>query len=795
MVLRITRLCAAFVLSVLLFACEGAKEREAAYLQRGKTFFEAGEFQKARLEFSNARQINPLGVEALYYLGRIDEKRGRLRRAFVTFTKVTEQDPTHLGAMVRLGYIYLLAGDFDPALEKADYVVVNDPENADAHALRGAVFLRRDQLDEATSEAEAALATDPKNISAIAVLAGTYRKLDRHADAVNVLRRAIEAIPENITLRLIKISLHVEKKEIKEVKTQFGEVFRLQPDNLRHRLNLAKLYISWDRRDDAEKLLRDSVAAAPDNEKLKILLVDFLTNQRSFEEAERELTGFINRSPEKFIFRFGLAALYERNELEVRAETIFSKIVELSGSRPEGLRARTALARMALAKGDTAAAQEQIETVLKQDRSNGEALILLARINLLRKAYEDGIADLRKVLRDNPTSRQALELITRAHLRTGRPELAIDNLWVLVETYPLNHSARIRLATLLARQNNLDTALNLLDLVLKRVPGHVSALIAKVEVLQAKGRFAEAEAGANRIAGRPKYVATGQRLLGNVYLGQGRPADAAVAFRSALDQYPDDRRSLSGLVRALVAQDQGGQAVEFLMARIETSPENAFVRNLLGEVYFVLKKPELAVEAFLSATGADRKWPVPYLRVAILRVRAGDAQGAVEILKEGTTYVPESEDLRLALGVAYVSAEDFELAAEVFNSMLEANPRLKAAANNLAAVIADHQYDDPAALDQALKLAERFQTSENPYFLDTLGWVHYRRGNRNQATIFLRRAVDKAPDTPQIRYHLGVVYHENGQADLARKELKKAVAEGAEYPELADARGLLAKLQ
>ena len=86
------------MLSALLFACEGAEEREAAYLERGKTFFEAAQYQKARLEFSNARQINPLGVEALYYLGRIDELKGNWRRAFVVFTKVTEQDPTHLGA-------------------------------------------------------------------------------------------------------------------------------------------------------------------------------------------------------------------------------------------------------------------------------------------------------------------------------------------------------------------------------------------------------------------------------------------------------------------------------------------------------------------------------------------------------------------------------------------------------------------------------------------------------------------------------------------------------------------------
>ena len=180
-------------------------------------------------------------------------------------------------------------------------------------------------------------------------------------------------------------------------------------------------------------------------------------------------------------------------------------------------------------------------------------------------------------------------------------------------------------------------------------------------------------------------------------MGQGRPADAAAAFEKVLDQEPGDRRSLSGLVRAFITQKRDEQAVEFLKARIETSPGNAFARNLLGEVYLFLKKPELAEEAFVGATVADRKWPVPYLQVAKLRVRTGDVDGAVEVLREGTTYVPESEELRFATGVAYVSAEDYEAAIEVFSSMLEENPRVDMAANNLAAVIADYQYDDPAA--------------------------------------------------------------------------------------------------
>ena len=73
---------AVMFVAALALGCEGPEEREAAYLKRGKALFEEAKFIKARLEFKNARQINPVGVEPLFYLGRISEKLGELRPAF-----------------------------------------------------------------------------------------------------------------------------------------------------------------------------------------------------------------------------------------------------------------------------------------------------------------------------------------------------------------------------------------------------------------------------------------------------------------------------------------------------------------------------------------------------------------------------------------------------------------------------------------------------------------------------------------------------------------------------------------
>ncbi len=124
----------ALLIPLALAACDGAEEREKAYFDRGKALYEAGDYRKAALELKNARQINPLNMEALYYLGLISEKQGDYRGAFGAFQSVLEQKDAHVGANLHIGRIYLMSGDIDQALTKAQKALAVEPQNIDGHA-------------------------------------------------------------------------------------------------------------------------------------------------------------------------------------------------------------------------------------------------------------------------------------------------------------------------------------------------------------------------------------------------------------------------------------------------------------------------------------------------------------------------------------------------------------------------------------------------------------------------------------------------------------------------------------
>ena len=56
----------------------------------------------------------------------------------------------------------------------------------------------------------------------------------------------------------------------------------------------------------------------------------------------------------------------------------------------------------------------------------------------------------------------------------------------------------------------------------------------------------------------------------------------------------------------------------------------------------------------------------------------------------------------------------------------------------------------------------------DPFITDSLGWVEFRLGNREEALRLLRNAYKARPD-PEIAAHLGEVLWSLGQKDEARK--------------------------
>ena len=76
-----------------------------------------------------------------------------------------------------------------------------------------------------------------------------------------------------------------------------------------------------------------------------------------------------------------------------------------------------------------------------------------------------------------------------------------------------------------------------------------------------------------------------------------------------------------------------------------------------------------------------------------------------------------------------------------------------------------------------MALAERAYRAapRSPAVADTLGWLLYQSGALERAETLLGQAAGGAPDNPEIRYHLGLVYAKRGKKEEARREIERAL--------------------
>jgi uncharacterized protein HemY len=113
--------------------------------------------------------------------------------------------------------------------------------------------------------------------------------------------------------------------------------------------------------------------------------------------------------------------------------------------------------------------------------------------------------------------------------------------------------------------------------------------------------------------------------------------------------------------------------------------------------------------------------------------------------------------------------------------------------NNLASLLLD-RFNTPENLQRAESLTSGFAESNNPYFIDTLGWLQYQRKNYPQAISLLEGAQKKGGNFPELHYHLGMAYLNNNMPDKAKDSLNKALENKNAFEGRAEAEAALKKL-
>lgn len=266
-----------------------------------------------------------------------------------------------------------------------------------------------------------------------------------------------------------------------------------------------------------------------------------------------------------------------------------------------------------------------------------------------------------------------------------------------------------------------------------------------------------------------------------------------------MDKNPDDAEVM--LAAGLLATEMGDFDVtetSFKKALSLGYKDTNAVHFHLGQIYEETNRPEMAMDSYQTVKSGGRYLPAQiryadllatqgYLKEAREHLQklpaANDQQAAhlilaeaqilrrskayqevYDLLNEGLKKLPDYPELLYDRALAADKLGKFKILEQDLRKLIKLKPDNAHAYNALGYSFAERGIELPEALKLIRKAVEL--APEDPYIMDSLGWVYYRMGNLAKGLNYLNLAFTARPDA-EIAAHLGEVLWVQGAKDDA----------------------------
>ena len=436
--------------------------------------------------------------------------------------------------------------------------------------------------------------------------------------------------------------------------------------------------------------------------------------------------------------------------------------------------------------------------------ASGEVDEAVPRLTALIDGNEDGVDD-------------GVRVVTALLGQQPNTEASLAILKRLTDIYPDNAQLYLGSAYIAQLHGRAALAKAAVDEALRRRPDWESAAMMKVDQLEAAGSDAELETFIVEFLERNKGSAAIRTRYARLLVRDDRPDEAWDQVTTALASDRDNTNTLY-FAGVLALQLQRFYDVERYLGRLlEIDDSNDGARMYLAAMaeddertvdalrwYEEVSDPRMRLDAQLQIAqittledGVDAglgyleqieyRSESEYVKYVLTRhdilLEDRRQQQAFDYLNEALHDLPGHEDLLYARGLLAAELNYLDVVEMDLRLLLERDPANAHALNALGYTLADRteRYEEAMGLiERALALRP-----DDPYIIDSMGWVHYRLGNNDESLKHLRIAYMARGDV-EIAAHLGEVLWQSGLVDEANTVWDEALESQPDNPILVE---------
>ena len=370
-----------------------------------------------------------------------------------------------------------------------------------------------------------------------------------------------------------------------------------------------------------------------------------------------------------------------------------------------------------------------------------------ARLSVAQAAWNAGenqasLDEARAALKLKPDWEPAALFVAQALQRqSGSDESALRFLGDYLKSHPAARDVRLNYARLLANAKNYTEARKQFEVLVNEYPQNADVGMAVALLAIQANDFEAAETHLRRVL-------------------ELNYKDPDVA-RYYLGQLNEERKRFDEALKWYGSVAEGDQYV------------NAQAR-FAGILAKQGKLPE-ARKHLQQATARDNLQRVQLTQAEAQLLRDANAyQEAFNVLGQALDRMPNTPDLLYDHAMAAEKVNRLDVLEGNLKMLIKLRPDHAHAYNALGFTLADRNQRIEEAhglIEIALKLAP-----EDPFIIDSMGWVLYRMGRGKESLDYLQKAFKLRPDA-EIAAHLGEVLWAQGQHDQAKKVWGEALKE------------------
>ncbi len=454
------------------------------------------------------------------------------------------------------------------------------------------------------------------------------------------------------------------------------------------------------------------------------------------------------------------------------------------------------------------AQQATLSTVMlwiEIEPENSEARLIaateLAQAGRLKEAFEQS----RYLMKLGSTPIFQSIAARAAQATDTQRELLLAEFNQLLETNPDDLQLLVGKGLLLQQQNDLEGALSTARQALELEEAYIPAAILEAKLLH---QMEMPEKALERLVSLLQKSPENKRLrLQYARLLAGFDLEKArEQFSVLVEQSPDDPELVFSLALICNEMDLKEEAKKHFETLLTVGHRTSSAHYYLGRIAEEEEDLEQALPHYLSVEPGPDFMPAllqstdilvrqqdtasAHQRLAELRERFPSQKErfylleaevlnqhqmlneAEDVLSEALVEFPASAKLLYARAMINERRDFIQLVESDLRAILKYEPNNATALNALGYTLADRtdRYEEAYELiNQALNIKP-----DDPAIIDSLGWVHYRLGNLEEALLRLREAMKAFPDD-EIAAHLGEVLWASGNEQEARDTWEKGL--------------------